>query len=78
MCASGIAPPAQSRVDSYGPAMEQASFDALCDRIRLGADGAPQAMLGHLVGNDLTSEQFAALLAIPGFQYLTESTDDSL
>jgi hypothetical protein len=57
--------------------MEQASFDALCGRIRLGADGALQAMLGHIVGNDLTSEQFAALLAIPGFQYLTESTDDS-
>jgi hypothetical protein len=46
--------------------MEQASFDALCGRIRLGADGALEAMLGHVVGNDLTSEQFAALLAIPG------------
>jgi hypothetical protein len=57
--------------------MEQASFDALCGRIRLGADGALQAMLGHIVGNDLTSEQFAALLAIPGFQYLAESTADS-
>jgi hypothetical protein len=57
--------------------MEQASFDALCGRIRLGADGALQAMLGRVVGNDLTSEQFAALLAIPGFQYLAESSDDS-
>jgi len=57
--------------------MEQAAFDSLCDRIRLGADGALEAMLGHLVGNDLTSEQFGALLAIPGFQYLTQSTGDS-
>ena len=57
--------------------MEQASFDALCGRMRLGADDALQAMLGHVVGKDLTSEQFAALLAIPGFQYLTESSDDS-
>ncbi len=57
--------------------MEQASFDAPRGGRRLGADGALHAMLGHIVGNDLTSEQFAALLAIPGFQCLTESTDDS-
>jgi hypothetical protein len=57
--------------------MEQAPFDSLCDRIRLGTEGALEAMLGYVVGNDITSEQFEALLAIPGFQYLTHSTGDS-
>ena len=76
MCALGIAgrnavPPARV------PVIEQALFDAVCDRIRRGADGALKAMLGHVIDNDLTSEQFNALLAIPGLQYLTESTGDS-
>jgi hypothetical protein len=56
--------------------MEQELFDSLCDRIRLGADGALEAMLGYVVGKDLTPEQFDAMLAIPGFQYLTQSTRD--
>jgi hypothetical protein len=51
--------------------MEQALFDSLCDRMRLGAGGALETMLGHVVGKDLTSDQLEALLAIPGFQYLT-------
>ena len=57
--------------------MEEATFYSLCDRNRLGTDGALEAMLGHVVGSHLTWEQFDALLAIPGFQYLTQSTGDS-
>jgi hypothetical protein len=57
--------------------MEEATFDSLCDRIRLCADGALEAMLGYVVGSDLTSAHFEALRAIPGFQYLTHSTGDS-
>jgi hypothetical protein len=48
--------------------MEEATFDSLCDRIRLCADGALEAMLGYVVGSDLTSAQFEALRAIPGSQ----------
>jgi hypothetical protein len=57
--------------------MDHAIFDALRDRIRLGADGSLEAVLGHVLGNDLTPEQFETLLAIPGIQYLTQSRGDS-
>ena len=57
--------------------MDQALFDSLCDRVRLGADAALEAMLGDVVGCGLPSDQFEALLAIPGFQYLAQSTGDS-
>lgn len=57
--------------------MDQAIFESLCDRVRLGADGSLEAMLGHVVGNELTPDQFETLLAIRGVQYLTQSGDNS-
>jgi hypothetical protein len=42
-------------------------FGSLCGSIRLGADGALEAMLGHFVGNDLTPELFESPLDVAGF-----------